>query len=179
MKKTARGGAFVVHKHQASHLHYDFRLEMDGTLKSWAVPKGPSLDPKARRLAVQVEDHPYEYRDFEGVIPEGEYGAGTVMVWDQGRWTPEGDPVDGYAKGSLKFRLDGRKLSGRWALVKMKGRPSDKGKENWLLIKEADKDARPGSDDAVLKDMPDSAATGRSMEEIEAGERPHKKKRAI
>jgi bifunctional non-homologous end joining protein LigD len=174
MKKT-EGGIFVVHKHQASHLHYDFRLEMEGVLKSWAVPKGPSLDPGVKRLAVQVEDHPYDYRDFEGVIPAGEYGAGTVMVWDYGRWTPADDAKEGFAKGSLKFRLDGKKLRGAWALVKMKGRASSSGgstrpeHENWLLIKE--KDAEAGSKD-VLKETR-SAATGRSMEEIAAADKPH------
>ena len=171
MDKTG-GGIFVVHKHQASHLHYDFRLEMDGVLKSWAVPKGPSLDPVAKRLAVQVEDHPYDYKDFEGVIPEGEYGAGTVMVWDKGRWTPIGDAAEGLAKGSFKFTLHGKKLSGAWALVKMKGKASAEGKENWLLIKE--KDAQASSKD-VLKELPDSAATGRSMEEITAADRPEDK----
>jgi bifunctional non-homologous end joining protein LigD len=173
MKKT--GGIFVVHKHHASHLHYDFRLEMEGVLRSWAVPKGPSLDPAVKRLAVQVEDHPYDYKDFEGVIPEGGYGAGTVMVWDYGTWVPEGDIKEGYTKGSLKFRLDGKKLRGAWALVRMKGRASADGKENWLLIKEKDAEAKPKD---ILKELPDSASTGRSMEEITAAEKAHIKKAA-
>ena len=114
--EVARPGkalSFVIQKHAASRLHYDFRLELDGTLKSWAVPKGPSLDPKVRRMAVHVEDHPLSYAGFEGVIPKGEYGAGTVIVWDRGKWTPVGDPRAGYKAGKLKFDLEGEKLRGR------------------------------------------------------------------
>ena len=132
---------FCVQKHLASHLHYDFRLEHDGVLLSWAVPKGPSLDPKTKRLAMKVEDHPIEYGDFEGVIPEG-YGAGIVMLWDRGTWTPQTDDVDaGLKKGDLKFTLDGYKLKGSWVLVRTGGRyPGARGggDRSWLLIKHRD-----------------------------------------
>jgi bifunctional non-homologous end joining protein LigD len=162
-------GIFVVQKHAARQLHYDFRLEMEGVLKSWAIPKGPSLDPAARRLAVHVEDHPLEYADFEGTIQEGEYGAGTVLVWDRGTWMPVGNAEDGYAQGNLKFSLRGEKLRGSWALVRMKGRAGmEQGKENWLLIKERDEEARPGAEAEIVRRMPRSVLTGRSMEEIEA-----------
>jgi bifunctional non-homologous end joining protein LigD len=124
---------FVIQKHRATALHYDFRLEVDGVLKSWAVPKGPSLDPKVRRLAMQVEDHPVDYAKFEGVIPEGEYGGGTVMVWDYGKYKPEGDlePAEALAKGDFKFTLEGEKLKGSWVLVRTRNR-------QWLLIKHRD-----------------------------------------
>src|SRR6187399_671706 len=133
---------FVIQKHAASHLHYDFRLELDGVLKSWAVPKGPSLDPAIKRLAMHVEDHPIEYGSFEGTIPQGEYGGGTVMLWDTGTWEPVNDPHEGIEAGNLKFRLFGERMKGEWVLVHMKGR--DKGKrENWLLIKHKDEYAQP------------------------------------
>jgi bifunctional non-homologous end joining protein LigD len=135
---SARGRSFVIQKHDARQLHYDFRLELDGVLKSWAVPKGPSLVPGEKRLAVHVEDHPIEYGRFEGVIPEGEYGAGKVKIWDRGEWSPDGDPREGLARGKLSFKLRGKKLHGGWALVRMHGRAGRNGKENWLLIKERD-----------------------------------------
>ena len=138
-KEPAKGLFFCVQKHLASHLHYDFRLEYKGVLLSWAVPKGPSLDPKTKRLAMHVEDHPIEYGTFEGVIPEG-YGAGIVMLWDQGTWTPQVDDVDAaLKKGDLKFTLDGYKLKGSWVLVKTSGRyPGGGGDRSWLLIKHKD-----------------------------------------
>ena len=126
---------FVVHEHHASHLHYDFRLEIAGVLKSWAIPKGPSMNPAEKRLAVMVEDHPLEYGDFEGIIPEGNYGAGPVLIWDSGGFKPEGDPENSLAKGKLVFTLDGKKLKGGFSLVLMKGRGSGK---DWLLIKGKD-----------------------------------------
>jgi bifunctional non-homologous end joining protein LigD len=157
---------FVVQKHAASHLHYDFRLELEGTLKSWAVPKGPSLDPKVRRLAMHVEDHPLDYGDFEGVIPEGEYGGGTVLLWDRGTWSPaEGEASAAYERGRLKFDLDGEKLQGRWNLVRMGGR-EEGGKESWLLIKERDAEAKPESEYEITEERPESVATGRVLEEI-------------
>ncbi len=141
---TASAGAlsFVVQKHAASRLHYDFRLELDGALKSWAVPKGPSLDPADKRMAVHVEDHPIDYGGFEGTIPKGQYGAGAVIVWDNGSWEPIGDARAGYRAGKLKFRLDGKKLRGGWTLVRMHGREGER-QEPWLLIKERDDFARP------------------------------------
>src|SRR5437762_948221 len=158
---------FCVQKHLASHLHYDFRLEQNGVLLSWAVPKGPSLDPADKRLAMHVEDHPVEYGGFEGVIPEGEYGGGTVMVWDRGTWIPEGDPVAGYAKGELKFTLHGEKLKGGWVLVRTRGSKygGKSGDKAWLLIKEKDAYAKP-SDGAIVDAAPDSVVTGRTIEEI-------------
>ncbi len=147
--------AFVVQKHAARRLHYDFRLELDGALKSWAVPKGPSLDPQARRMAVHVEDHPLEYADFEGTIPPKQYGAGTVIVWDRGTWVAEGDPSEGYRDGKLKFELRGEKLHGSWTLVRMHGHADDR-QEPWLLIKERDAFARPEAEYAVVDALPDS-----------------------
>src|SRR5712671_6978170 len=136
---------FVIQKHAASQLHYDFRLELDGVLKSWAVPKGPSLDPADKRLAMHVEDHPVEYGTFEGIIPKGEYGGGTVLLWDRGSWAPVGDPHQGYRAGNLKFILKGEKLRGGWALVRIRGaRRGDEGARSWLLIKERDAEARSG-----------------------------------
>lgn len=164
---SAKDLLYVIQKHQASHLHYDFRLEWNGVLLSWAVPKGPSLDPSVKRLAMQVEDHPVEYGSFEGIIPEGEYGGGTVMVWDHGTWTPESPDVDAaIKKGDLKFTLHGAKLKGSWVLVRTRGFGGKR--SSWLLIKHRDGFAS-AKDDAAEK--PRSAATGRLMAEIarEAG----------
>ena len=164
VEKAGRGQLrFVVQKHRASRLHYDFRLEMEGVLKSWAVPKGPSLDPADKRLAMQVEDHPVSYLDFEGIIPPGNYGAGTVMVWDMGKWEPLGDADAMLAKGDLKFRLHGKKLNGEFALVHMKARrPGSKGNE-WLLIKKKDEDAEAGFD---ANKLDWSVISRRSMKQI-------------
>jgi bifunctional non-homologous end joining protein LigD len=163
-KRTLRGLAFVIQKHAASHLHYDFRLELDGVLLSWAVPKGPSLDPATKRLAMHVEDHPIEYGGFEGIIPEGEYGGGTVLLWDRGTWEPVDDAKQGYRDGALKFELHGEKLKGRWMLVRKGGRRAADDK-TWFLFKEKDKFAKAGSD--IAKAKPLSVTTGRSLEEIE------------
>ncbi|MDP8917469.1 MAG: non-homologous end-joining DNA ligase, partial [Pseudomonadota bacterium] len=163
-----KGSSFVVQKHDASRLHYDFRLELDGVLKSWAVSKGPSLVKGEKRLAVHVEDHPLDYGDFEGSIPEGQYGGGTVLLWDRGTWEPEGDPHDGYEKGRLSFRLDGEKLQGTWHLVRMAKRPRER-QESWLLIKAEDGYARTEDDPDILEEAPHSVKTGRSLEEIAPG----------
>lgn len=167
-KAPSGGHRYVIQKHAARRLHYDLRLELDGVMKSWAVTRGPSLDPNEKRLAVHVEDHPVEYNTFEGTIPEGEYGGGTVMVWDRGRWFPEGDPHKGLAKGHLVFDLDGEKLRGRWHLVRMRAREGDR-HDNWLLIKGKDDEARGPDDSDILEEQSRSAATGRSIEEIAAG----------
>lgn len=160
-RRRAHRLSFVIQKHAARRLHYDFRLELDGALKSWAVPKGPSLDPSDKRMAMHVEDHPLEYAGFEGVIPPGQYGAGTVIVWDRGEWEPDGDPHDGFRDGKLKFTLRGEKLHGGWTLVRMGGRRKRDDKEDaWLLIKERDADARPASEFDVVEALPDSVLTG-------------------
>lgn len=169
--KTQRGGdSYLIQKHDARRLHYDLRLEMDGVLKSWAVAKGPSLVSREKRLAVHVEDHPLEYGDFEGTIPKGEYGGGTVIVWDRGRWSPLGDAKKGYAKGHLDFELQGEKLKGRWHLVRMAKKPRDKN-ENWLLIKGDDEYARDEDAADILEERPESVKTGRLVEDVE-GESP-------
>jgi bifunctional non-homologous end joining protein LigD len=163
---------FVIQKHAASSLHFDLRLELDGVMKSWAVPKGPSLDPSVKRLAMQVEDHPIEYNTFEGIIPKGEYGGGTVMLWDRGWytwWQLDPDPVarlrEAYAKGDFKFVLSGKRLQGSWVLVRIKrGSPE---KPQWLLIKHTDEFAKPGSD-IVAKELT-SVATHRTMDAIATG----------
>ncbi|MEX2492008.1 MAG: DNA ligase D [Nitrospirales bacterium] len=164
-RHRGNGRLFVVHKHAASRLHYDFRLELDGVLKSWAVPKGPSLRPSHKRLAVHVEDHPMEYGSFEGMIPKGEYGGGTVMLWDRGEWLPEGDPARAYRRGRMKFKLSGKKLQGGWSLVRM-GRAADEDAKHWLLIKENDSQAIAGKQSEVIETHPLSVATQRSLEEI-------------
>ncbi|MGD9644709.1 MAG: non-homologous end-joining DNA ligase [Pirellulales bacterium] len=164
--KSARGkrSRFVVQKHAASHLHYDFRLELDGVLKSWAVPKGPSLNPEEKRLAMRVEDHPLEYYSFEGVIPKGEYGGGTVMLWDRGSWEPVSDPRELDTEGMLKFKLQGDKLEGAWMLVRRGGRRSEPGERTWFLFKERDEFAR--DDESITETMPLSVSTGRDLDEI-------------
>src|SRR5262245_62044208 len=163
-KRKSRGLQFVIQKHAARQLHYDFRLELDGVLVSWAVPKGPSLDPADKRLAMHVEDHPLEYAGFEGVIPKGEYGGGTVMGWDNGSVTARGDPVAGYRSGHLTLTLHGEKLQGNWALIRTRGsRYGGKGNhEAWLLIKEVDEFAQPGSE-SIVEAAADSVVSGRSI----------------
>jgi bifunctional non-homologous end joining protein LigD len=156
---------YLIQKHAASHLHYDFRLELDGTLKSWAIPKGPSLNPQDKRLAIQVEDHPISYGSFEGVIPKGQYGGGTVMLWDEGTWEPVGDPRQGLAGGKLVFRLHGKRLKGEWTLVKS-FRKEARG-NNWLLIKHADEEVR-SDNDHFLQANNTSVTSGRTMEDIAA-----------
>ena len=162
------GHAYVIQKHAARRLHYDLRLELDGVMKSWAVTRGPSLVPGEKRLAVQVEDHPIAYNKFEGTIPQGEYGGGTVMIWDRGHWQPENDPHNGLAKGHLAFTLDGEKLTGGWHLVRMHRRPGEK-RDNWLLIKQHDESERSARDKDILEEKPLSAVTGRTMDEIANG----------
>jgi bifunctional non-homologous end joining protein LigD len=164
--KGAKNLRFVIQKHAASHLHYDLRLELDGVFKSWAVTKGPSLDPHDKRLAVEVEDHPLDYGDFEGTIPKGQYGGGTVMVWDRGFWKCD-DPQKAYRKGKLDFTLEGEKLQGGWILTRMRTREGEK-RTNWLLIKHRDAFAREGKKNRILEEDA-SVASGRSMNEIAAG----------
>jgi bifunctional non-homologous end joining protein LigD len=147
---------YVIQKHAASHLHYDLRLELDGVFKSWAVTKGPSIDPSDKRLAVEVEDHPLDYGDFEGTIPKGQYGGGTVQLWDRGYWAPEGgrSPEEALQGGDLKFTLDGKRLQGSWVLVRLKGDRFGGKRVNWLLIKHRDAAARPGEAQSVLLTVP-------------------------
>ncbi len=162
LAKPHRTLTYLIQKHDASHLHYDFRLELNGVLKSWAVPKGPDLDPANKRLAMQVEDHPLEYGAFEGVIPQGQYGGGTVMLWDKGAWEPVGDPAKGLREGHLKFILHGEKLQGAWMLVRKGGRKAEAGERRWFLFKERDEFARPG--ESITEEMPLSVSTGRDLE---------------
>jgi bifunctional non-homologous end joining protein LigD len=170
--RAAKKLAYVIQKHAARNLHYDLRLELDGVMRSWAVPKGPSLDPSVKRLAMQVEDHPIEYNTFEGTIPKGEYGGGTVMIWDRGSYEYGGDDPDpieglrrGYEKGDFKFVLHGKRLRGSWVLVRT--RRGDPSKPQWLLIKHRDEFADTGTD--VTEEYQTSAATGRTMEAIREG----------
>ncbi len=166
-KTGGKQGRYVIQKHDATRLHYDLRLELDGVMMSWAVTRGPSLIPGDKRLAIHVEDHPIEYNKFEGIIPKGQYGGGTVMIWDKGTWTPDQDPHKAMKKGHLDFELDGDKLHGHWHLVRMHPRPGER-QEPWLLIKGGDEFARKKSDPDILEEMADSATTGRTMEEIAA-----------
>jgi bifunctional non-homologous end joining protein LigD len=159
------GHEFVVQKHAARSLHYDFRLELGGVLLSWAVPKGPSLDPEVKRLAMQTEDHPLDYGGFEGVIPEGEYGGGTVLVWDRGTWEPEGDAEEMYRRGRLSFALHGHKLKGSFHLVRTPG-GGKTGARRWLLFKSKDGAAQPGSDARVLEEHPESVTSGRDIDAV-------------
>ncbi len=165
-RRSARGLKFVIQKHAASRMHFDFRLELDGVMKSWAVPKGPSYDPSVRRLAMEVEDHPIEYNAFEGTIPKGEYGGGTVMLWDRGTYEAEGGGGaealrEGYQRGDLKIVLHGKRLKGGWVLVRMR---RDGGRAQWLLIKHRDEYADP--DYEVVDEAVTSVASGRTMDEI-------------
>jgi bifunctional non-homologous end joining protein LigD len=167
---TSKRLRFVIQKHDATRLHYDLRLELDGVFKSWAVTRGPSLDPADKRLAVEVEDHPLDYGDFEGTIPKGQYGGGTVQVWDRGYWVPEGDdsPEEALAAGDLKFTLQGKKLHGSWVLVRIKHNRDNSKRVNWLLIKHRDEAAVEGHGEAIL-DEDRSVASGRSLEAIAQG----------
>lgn len=162
---------FVIQRHDATRLHYDLRLELDGVYKSWAVTKTPSLDPKVKRLAVEVEDHPLDYGTFEGIIPEGEYGGGTVQLWDRGLWTPQDtSPEETLKRGRLTFELDGERMHGGWALVRMRNdetRPGRRVRHNWLLIKERDAEARDKDGDALTRAVT-SVKTGRTLDEIAA-----------
>eukprot|EP01036_Dinobryon_divergens_P051244 gene51244-68596_t len=177
-KSKPKALSFVVQKHDATRLHYDFRLELDGVLKSWAVTKGPSTNPADKRLAVHVEDHPLDYGTFEGTIPEGEYGGGTVMLWDEGTWEPIGDPHAGLENGDLKFTLHGKRMKGSWVLVHMKGRDQKTRnglRENWLLIKHADEYAT--EEDALTKTFTTSVETGRDLSGIAKGNKPRRRAR--
>lgn len=183
---------FVIQKHAASHLHFDLRLEIDGVMKSWAVPKGPSADPTVKRLAMQVEDHPVAYNSFEGTIPAPEYGGGTVMLWDTGTYTPDGsasrDQDDavaraGYERGDLEVTLHGKRMHGSWVLVRThgpaRGAAARSDRPAWLLIKRRDEAAIPAPDGDLVRDHVTSVTTGRTMDEIRAGARPHRARGAL
>ena len=174
-KSNSKKRLFIVQKHAASHLHYDVRLELDGVLLSWAVPKGPCIDPSVKRLAMHVEDHPVEYGSFEGTIPKGEYGGGTVMLWDKGEWIPaDDDPKAGYLKGDLKFIIKSKKLAGLWKLIKIK-----KEDKTWLLIKAKDEAAKPlNSYDITVKE-PLSVKTGRNLDEIASAVKSPTKSKSV
>ncbi len=169
-KLKGKGDSFVVQKHDASRLHWDFRLELDGVLKSWAVPKGPSLDPGENRLAMRTEDHPLDYGGFEGTIPKGEYGGGTVMLWDQGRWIPDPrkDPSKTIEEGHLHFTLEGERMKGEWVMFRLKPKPGEKA-EPWMLKKVTDEFADPDDGDALVDNCVTSVTTGRTMAEIAVG----------
>jgi bifunctional non-homologous end joining protein LigD len=172
--RTGKQLRYLIQRHAATRLHYDFRLELEGILKSWAVTKVPSLDPSVKRLAVEVEDHPLEYGDFEGVIPQGQYGGGTVQIWDTGGWRPKGDPKRDLEKGHLSFELSGERLRGGWALIRMRDQAKRLGqtvRHNWLLIKERDEFARPGDPDALAAEET-SVKTGRTLDEIAGAKKP-------
>jgi bifunctional non-homologous end joining protein LigD len=178
-RRRAARLAYVIQRHEATRLHFDLRLELDGVMKSWAVPKGPSLNPSVKRLAIEVEDHPIEYNTFEGTIPQGEYGGGTVMLWDRGTYGYPGesdDPVAelraGYRKGDFKFELHGKRLHGSWVLVRTR---RDGRKNQWLLIKHRDDDADPELD--PVETYQTSVKTGRTMDEIAAGKKPRRPRR--
>jgi bifunctional non-homologous end joining protein LigD len=166
---AGEGRRFIVQKHEATRLHYDLRLELDGVLLSWAVTRGPSLDPAEKRLAVRTEDHPTSYAEFEGTIPDGSYGAGTVMLWDRGTWVPHGDPHEGLRTGKLRFDLHGERMRGAWMLIRMRGAK----RENWLLRKIADAEA--GTAETLTKNSTSGIKTGRSMEAIAGRRRTEKK----
>ena len=171
-KPTLAGGGgwrFVVQKHDARRLHYDLRLELDGVLLSWALPHGPSFVSTEKRLAVRTEDHPLKYLSFEGTIPKGEYGGGTMIVWDRGSWTPLHDPHKSLIKGHLEFELKGERLKGRWHLVRMKARPGDK-TEQWLLIKATDEYERSAFDPEILEEEDTSVLSGRRNDDLRAGD---------
>lgn len=156
---------YLIQLHDASRLHFDFRLELGGVLKSWAVTRGPSVDPADKRLAVEVEDHPIEYGKFEGIIPRGEYGGGTVIIWDQGSWVPDGDPHEGLKKGKLDFVLNGKRLKGAFHLVRLPDKEKKPRHPNWLLIKSRDEHARPGDGDAALREAT-SVVSGKTIAQM-------------
>jgi bifunctional non-homologous end joining protein LigD len=169
-RAKAKTGRFVIQRHDATRLHYDLRLELDGVYKSWAVTKTPSLDPAVKRLAVEVEDHPLDYGTFEGTIPQGQYGGGTVQLWGRGNWAPQSDsdPLRDLAKGHLKFEMRGERMHGGWALIRLRdeaARPGRKVRHNWLLIKERDDEAKPEDSDALQREIT-SVKTGRTLEQI-------------